>query len=112
MTFTLQVFPPQSKNGVCSSIKESDIKNNLDGLSLTEVPISLWLSSPNPPTPAWDQSACQINGSKDKYNLIMLWMRQLATISQKAIQIPRVPSNFLQHTNRRQCNMPNCQPYN
>ncbi|KAK9993059.1 hypothetical protein SO802_022762 [Lithocarpus litseifolius] len=32
----LEVFPPQSKYGVRSSIKESDIKNNLDGLSLTE----------------------------------------------------------------------------
>ncbi|KAF3948713.1 hypothetical protein CMV_025324 [Castanea mollissima] len=32
----LEVFPPKCKNGVSSSIKESDIENNLDGLSLTE----------------------------------------------------------------------------
>ena len=35
--YNTQVFPPQSRNGVWSSIKASHIQHNLDGLTVTEV---------------------------------------------------------------------------
>lgn len=43
------MFPPESKNGSVSSIKQSDIEHNLDGITVAEVvassPIALVFAS-------------------------------------------------------------------